>query len=413
MKRFMWAVMAAAFALSSPAAFAEKGPEKWIGTWGSSQYLAEGDNALPAGTTDITLRQIVRVSRGGERFKVRISNAFGTEPLTIGAVSVAPGTAGSARVDADAARVLSFSGRSAVTIPAGASYESDPVDLALKPLSDLAISLYLPKVPARQTGHPGSRTTSYRVSGNQVAVADFTNATAVDRWYHIAAIEVEAKKGAAIVTIGDSITDGRGSTTNGNDRWPDFLAKRLQADRKLKNLGVLNMGIGGNRILNDGSGPNAMARFERDVLSQAGVKYLIVLEGVNDLGTFTRDGATKDVISDEAREAHITQMITAYQQIIRRARAHGIKVYGATIMPYNGFDYYKQTPFSEADRQTVNTWIRTPGNFDGVIDFDAATRDPADPSRLKAEYDVGDHIHPSPAGFKAMAEAIDLKLFAK
>jgi lysophospholipase L1-like esterase len=405
MKRHVWAVLAAAFALSSPAAFAEK----WVGTWGSSQYLAEGDNALPAEAQDITLRQIVRVSRGGERFKVRISNAFGTEALTIGAAHIAPGTPGTSRIDAATGTSLTFSGRASVTIPAGASYETDPVDMALKPLSDMAISLYLPKVPARQTGHPGSRTTSYRVSGNQVAAADFTNATPVDRWYHIAAIEVEAKKGAAIVAIGDSITDGRGSTTNGNDRWPDFLAKRLQADRKLKDLGVLNMGIGGNRILNDGSGPNAMARFERDVLSQAGVKYLIVLEGVNDLGTLTREAP----VSDAAHKAHVADLITAYQQMISRARSHGIKVYGATVMAYMGFDYYRPTALNEADRQALNAWIRTPGNFDGVIDFDAATRDPADPSRLKPEYDMGDHIHTSPAGFKAMADAIDLSLFKK
>lgn len=197
MKRFMWAAMAVAMALSSPA-FAEK----WVGTWGSSQYLAEGDNALPAEAQDITLRQIVRVSRGGERFKVRISNAFGSEPLTIGAAHIAPGTPGTSRIDPAAGTTLTFSGGASVTIPAGAAYESDPVDMALKPISDLAISLYLPKVPARQTGHPGSRTTSYRTSGNQVAAADFPNATPVDRWYHIAAIEVEAKKGAAIVTIG-------------------------------------------------------------------------------------------------------------------------------------------------------------------------------------------------------------------
>ncbi|GGZ41582.1 SGNH/GDSL hydrolase family protein [Asticcacaulis endophyticus] len=404
MKRFMWAAVAA-LVMSAPAAFAEK----WVGTWGSSQYLAEGDNALPADAQDITLRQIVRVSRGGERFKVRISNAFGTEALTIGAAHIATGTPGSARIDAASGTALTFSGRASVTIPAGATYESDPVDMVLKPLSDLAISLYIPKVPTRQTGHPGSRTTSYRVSGNQVAATDFTNPTQVDRWYHIAAIEVEAKKGAAIVAIGDSITDGRGSTTNGNDRWPDFLAKRLQADRKLKDLGVLNMGIGGNRILNDGSGPNAMARFERDVLSQAGVRYLIVLEGVNDLGTLTREAP----VSDAAHKTHVADLITAYQQMISRARSHGLKVYGATVMAYMGFDYYRPTALNEADRQALNAWIRTPGNFDGVIDFDAATRDPADPPRLKPEYDMGDHIHPSPAGFKAMADAIDLSLFKK
>lgn len=211
----------------------------------------------------------------------------------------------------------------------------------------------------------------------------------------------------AIVTLGDSITDGNGSTTNGNDRWPDRLADRLQASPATRNVSVLNHGIGGGRLLLDGLGPNALARFDRDVLGQAGVRYLIVLEGVNDLGTFTRDAPQ----TPEAHAALVRRIIGAYRQIIQRARAARIKVIGGTILPYGGNDYYHPDAQNEADRQAINAWIRAPGNFDAVVDFDAVMRDPANPMQMRADVDKGDHLHPGAAGHRAMGDAVPLALF--
>ena len=228
----------------------------------------------------------------------------------------------------------------------------------------------------------------------------------MDHWYFIAGIDVlTAPSAGAIAVLGDSITDGRGSTTNGNDRWPDILARRLQADKRTFEVAVINLGIGGNRLLRDGLGPNALARLDRDVFSQPGVRSLVILEGVNDIGT----AASARVKGEPAATA--SDVIFALGQIVARARAHGIRVYGATIMPFEGFRAY-DTPEAEADRQAVNAWIRGSGRFDGVIDFDRVTRDPDRPSRLSAAVDGGDHLHLSPAGYRTMAEAIDLTLFA-
>jgi lysophospholipase L1-like esterase len=294
-----------------------------------------------------------------------------------------------------------------VTIPAGASYLSDPVAMAAVPLAVLAVSLHLPEAPDRQTGHPGSRSTSYLVHGDQSAAADLANAQKVEHWYQLAGIEVEAPAAAgAVVTLGDSITDGHGATTNGNDRWPDRLAERLQATPATRGLSVLNQGIGGNRLLLDGLGPNALARFDRDVLAQPGVRTVVLLEGVNDLGTFTRDAPA----SPEGHAALVAQLIGAYRQIVERAHAQGVKVIGATILPYGGNSYYHPDAANEADRQAINRWIREPGHFDGVVDFDRVTRDPAHPDHLRPDFDSGDHLHPSPKGYKAMADAVPLAL---
>jgi lysophospholipase L1-like esterase len=218
---------------------------------------------------------------------------------------------------------------------------------------------------------------------------------------------VGPEKATTVVTLGDSITDGHGATTNGNDRWPDVLAERMQGDKSTRTMGVLNEGIGGNRLLLDGLGPNALARFDRDVVAQTAARYVLVLEGVNDLGTLTRDHDA----SEEAHKALVKQMEGAYAQIILRAHAHGIRVIGATILPYGGSKYYHPGPESEADRQAINVWIRDPGHFDGVVDFDQVMRDPAHPNTILPAYDSGDGLHPSPAGYKAMANAIPLKLF--
>ena len=385
-------------------------PPLWVGSWASSQQIPEERNALPdADLHDATLRQVVRVSVGGNRFRVILSNAFGTEPLRIDAAHVALSLdRATSRIDPASDRALTFDGAPDVVIPAGASYVSDPLALHVPALKSLAITIHLPDAPHRQTSHPGARATSWLVHGNQVAAPELTNAKSVEHWFQLAGVEVGAPAGArAIVTLGDSITDGHGATTNGDDRWPDRLADRLQASPATRNVAVLNHGIGGGRLLLDGLGPNALARFDRDVIAQAGVRYLILLEGVNDLGTFTRDAPQ----SPEAHAALVGRIIGSYRQIVARARAHGIKAIGTTILPYGGSDYYHPDALNEADRQAINIWVRKPGNFDAVVDFDAVMRDPANPMRMKAMYDSGDHLHPSAMGYRVMADAIPLGLF--
>jgi lysophospholipase L1-like esterase len=262
--------------------------------------------------------------------------------------------------------------------------------------------------PAGETGHPGSRATSYYVHGDAVSAATLTEPKRADHWYQLSEVDVLATPDSAtLVALGDSITDGHGATTNGNDRWTDVLAQRLQASAQTRTIGVSNQGIGGNHLLTDGLGPNVLARFDRDVLAPAGVRWLIVFEGVNDLGGLARDGE----VPPAAHEAFVARVLAAYQQVIARAHAHGLRVYGATITPYVGSGYYHPDPLSEADRQAVNAWIRTAGHFDAVIEFDSVVRDPAHPDHLLPAYDCGDHLHPSPAGYKAMADSIPLDLF--
>jgi lysophospholipase L1-like esterase len=373
-----------------------------------------GENRLADGTlTDATLRQIIRPSLGGQRIRLRLSNLIGTQPLPIVGVTIAraPNAAAPA-IDAATLRAVTFDGGAGVTIPAGADYLSDPVDLPAQALHSLAISIRYGPQPTDQTSHPGSRATSYIVKGDALRATDLPGATPTDHWFQLSGLEVERcvtprAFTAAIVVLGDSITDGHGATTNGNDRWTDRLAERLQADPRFAHLSVVNQGIGGNRLLNDGLGPNALARLDRDVLVQPGARYLLLLEGVNDLGTLTRDAP----VSDTAHSAHVARIIGAYRQIIARAHARGIKVIGATILPYAGSDYYHPDAKNEADRLAVNIWIRTPGHFDAIVDFDAITRDPARPDHLRADYDKGDGLHPSPKGYRAMADAIPLTLF--
>ena len=378
---------------------------RWVGSWASAQLAPDAKNSLdPQDYPNATLRQVVRLSLGGDKVRVRLSNAFGTQPLTIKAAHVAVSAAlSSARIEPATDRPLTFSGRAEVTIPAGADYWSDPVALKVAPLASLAISLHYAAAPSVQTGHPGSRATSYVLAGDHTADADLPGAKTVDRWFQIAGVDVISdKKARAIVAFGDSITDGYGVQPNTNARWTDGLIARLKG----KSLGVLNLGIGGNRMLLDGLGPNALARLERDVLSQSGVTHLVLLEGVNDLGVLTRDAPA----TPEAHKALVEQVTAAYRQILDRAHARGIKVIGATILPYAGSAYYHPGPESEADRQAINAFIRAPGNFDGVIDWDKALRDPTRPTFLLPAYD-NDGLHPNLAGYKAMADAIPLSLF--
>ncbi|HMH12253.1 MAG TPA: SGNH/GDSL hydrolase family protein [Edaphobacter sp.] len=385
--------------------------QNWVGSWAASQQIPELQNALASDDLrNATLRQIVPLSVGGASLRVHLSNAFGTAPLHFSSVHIArPISASAAKIDPTTDKALSFSGNDDVTVPAGAEFVSDAVEYPMAAGSNLGVTMHFDVPPAQQTGHPGSRATSYLAHGDLVSAVDLPDAKKIDHWYQLAGVDVIAPlNAAAIVALGDSITDGHGATTNGNDRWTDVLAHRLQSSLATQTVSVLNQGIGGNHLLTDGLGPNALARFDRDVLAQTGVRYLIVLEGVNDLGGLTRSGE----VSPAEHVALVRRIEEAYQQIVMRAHAHGIRVIGGTILPYTGSDYYHPGPNSEADRQAVNQWIRTPGHFDEIVDFDKVMRDPGHPDSLLPSYDSGDHLHPSPAGYSAMGTAIPLALFA-
>ncbi len=385
-------------------------PQTWVATWGTSQQIPEPQNALPPDDLrDATVRQIFHISIGGPALRVHLSNAFGTEALHITSAHIAhPLSPSSPAIDPTTDRPLTFAGDPDVTIPPGAEILSDPLTFPAASLSDLAVTFHLDAPPARQTGHPGSRATSYYIHGDFVSAANLAEPKQIDHWYQISAIDVQSAPGAAaVVALGDSITDGHGATTNGNDRWTDVLAQRLQASSATANIGVSNQGIGGNHLLTDGLGPNVLSRFDRDVLAPAGVQWLIVFEGVNDLGGLARNGE----VPAADHVALVQRVLAAYQQIVARAHAHNLRVYGTTISPYVGSAYYHPGPLSETDRQSVNQWIRAAGHFDAVIDFDAVVRDPQHPDQLLPAYDCGDHLHPSPAGYKAMAAAIPLTLF--
>jgi lysophospholipase L1-like esterase len=383
----------------------------WIGSWATSQQAPEPQNNQRAEDaallTDATIRQVVHLSAGGAALRLHLSNEFGSQPLTIDSVQVAKAVDAASSIDPATNHAVTFDGRTSVVIPAGAQYISDPVQLAVAPLSDVSISLHLAKAPSVQTYHAGSRATSYFVHGQHTSDAKLDGAVKIEHWFQISAIDVAAAPSAkAIVVLGDSITDGHGSTTNGNDRWPDVLAARLQASAAGREISVLNEGIGGNHLLTDGLGVNALARMDRDVLAQSGVRYVFVLEGINDVGMLAR-GKTA---TPEEHAALVQNMIAAYEQIVLRAHAHGLKVIGATMTPFVGSDYYAPTAANEADRQQVNAWILAAGHFDGVVDFDAIVRNPANPSRMLPAADSGDHLHPGPAGYRMMGNAVSLSL---
>lgn len=381
----------------------------WVASWAASQQIPEPGNALPPDELrEATVRQIFHLSVGGSELRVHVSNAFGTESLHLSSVHIArPVSPSSSSIVPGTDKALTFAGEGSVTVPPGAEFVSDPVAYPVAALSDLAVTFHLDQPPAQETGHPGSRATSYVVHGDFVGAPSLNEPTKVDHWYQVSEIDVQAgSEAGAVVALGDSITDGHGATTNGNDRWTDVLAAKLQASSGTREIGVANEGIGGNHLLTDGLGPNVLARFDRDVLAPAGVRWLIVFEGVNDLGGLARNGE----VPAAGHAALVQRVLAAYQQIILRAHAHGIRVFGATITPYTGSDYYHPGPLSEADRQAVNQWIRAAGHFDAVIDFDAVVRDPQHPDRLLPAFDCGDHLHPSPAGYRAMGEAIPLGL---
>ncbi len=395
--------LAAVLALpSAPAAAADRGA--WISTWGASPQIP----AVPLAISGQTLRQVAHVSLGGGTIRVRFSNAFGGSGLSIAEAHVALSAGGSATVPGTD-RQLTFGGSPTTTIPAGALAVSDPVRLAVPALGNVTVSLWFPGAVSATTEHSlGVQTTWLSPPGNFAADTAFPAAsTTTTSWYFLNGIEVvsTAPKAAAIVTLGDSITDGYASTVSANHRWPNDLAARLQAWPPTADVAVVDEGISGNRVTHDFIGPNAQARLDRDVLAQSGAAWVTVLEGINDIGIPGAFGSPGEAVSAD-------EIIEAHRQIIARAHAQGLRVYGGTLTPFEGTvfpGYY--SPEGEAKRQAVNAWIRTSGAYDAVIDFDAAVRDPAHPTRMLAAYDSGDHLHPNDAGYQAMANAVDLKLF--
>ncbi|HSR07756.1 MAG TPA: SGNH/GDSL hydrolase family protein [Bryobacteraceae bacterium] len=405
-------------ALSAPLP-AQKAGEHWVATWAAAPQQPVVLAPPPPGSNsrgpvfqdlksfhDQTVRMVVRVSLGGRRIRVRLSNAQGRGPLMVGAAHVALHGQGSAIVPGSD-RVLLFNGKGTVMIPAGAQMISDAVDLEVPALGDLAISVFVPGDSGPPTLHAlGLQTTYISAPGRDLTgQASMEGATTAEYWCWLSGVDVLAPAdAAAIVAYGDSITDGATSTVNTNRSWPSILAQRLQANRATKDLAVVNTAISGNRLLHDFVGTSALARFERDVLSEPGVKWVTLLEGINDIGFSNLPNASAgDAVTAE-------DVIGALRQIVERAHVHGIKVLGGTLTPYAGAAYYDEK--GEARREAVNQWIRTSGTFDALVDFDAVVRDPKNPKQIRAEFNISDHLHPNDAGYKAMADAIDLAIFS-
>ena len=421
-----------ALCFAAPQLFAQ---EHWVATWGASPQSARfafpapprpsaapaapapqtgqgrgGDNqapifAPPPNLANQTVRMIIHTSIGGRRVRISLSNAYGEKALTIGAAHVALRDHDSAIVPASD-RALTFSGKPQLTIPPDAEALSDPVDLEAPRLSDLAVSLYVPGDAGAPTNHlTGLHTTYISKTGDFSGAPLVADASTTQSWYWLSGVDVVAPRDAGvIVAFGDSITDGTTSTPDTDSSWPSQLARRLAAKRSTADVAIVNEGISGNRLLSDGAGVSALARFDRDVLAQPGVKWLVVLEGINDIGFASLPGA------QPADAVTADDLIAAHKQLIERAHLHGIKAIGATLTPYSEALYYSEA--GETVRQAVNQWIRTSHAYDAVIDFDQVVRDPANPKQIRAAYNIRDHLHPNDVGYKAMADAVDLALFA-
>ncbi len=395
------------------AALAAGAQEHWVVTWATAEAMARVGPAPAAAAapntnpparpgsrfSDQSVRMIAHASIGGRRVRIQLENGFGYEPVTIGAAHIALRAHG-AEIASGSDRTLSFNGKSGCTLQPGMVMVSDPVDLTFAPQSDLAVTLYIPGNTGAPTNHGTGLHDTYIQSGDATASASMPDAAKTQSYYYLAGIDVVAPaNAAAVVAFGDSITDGSHSSNEGNHSWPALLAARLAANKSTANIGVANMGIGGNRVLRDISGVSALGRLDRDALTQPGVKWIMLLEGINDIG----HGDTEPVTADD--------LIGAYQQIIARAHMAGIQVIGCTLTPYGGANYSR--PAGEQIREAVNAWIRQPGHFDAFVDFEAATRDSADPTKFRPDFDPGDHLHPNDKGYEAMANAIDLGLFKK
>lgn len=378
---------------------------RWVAAWGAAPVSA--GPSLKAQT----VRQRIRTSIGGARVRIRLSNLFGSAPVTIGPVHVAKPADGAA-IKPGTDRAATFDGKATVTIAEGGSALSDPVALPMAALEELAVSLHLPDGAGESTVHGFGNQAAFFANGDVTAAVKFPEGETDNRRYFLTDVEVAADPAAsAIVILGDSITDGVGSTVNQNARWPDVLATRLQADPMYATIAVVNAGIAGNRIVNDAAapyrGPSSLLRFDRDALDKPGVRWILLLQGGNDIS-----GA--DVLKTPQDKVSAQQIIDGMKALIARAHAKGIKIWGATLLPKEGTEFpAPPTAAAEAKREEVNAWIRTAGAFDAVVDFDKLMRDPAHPDRLLPAFDSGDHLHPNDAGYKAMAAAVDLQWFAQ
>ena len=412
MNKLVGAAAIAAMSLSCLAAPAQAADGAWIETWAaapSPPNLVERPYApLSPSFSGQTLREVVRVSAGGRRVRIRFTNEYGTSPLRIGAAHIAlAGDQGAIQPASD--RMVTFNGKPQALIPAGAPMLSDPIELSTAPLSTLSISLYLPDATGPCTCHPLGMQTSYLSGpGDFTGAASFPVLSTAHYRAFISGVEVAANDtSGVIVTLGDSITDGAVSTPDANQRWPDRLAERLAARKGAAHAwAVANEGISGNQLLADGAGVSAVARFDRDVLSVPGVRYVVVLIGVNDLGVAYGPGAAAHPV---ANPPTADDMIAGYKQLIARAHEHGLKIIGATITPYEGAGYWSSQ--GEAYREAINTWIQTSGAFDGVLDFASVWSDPAHPTHIRADIDPGDHLHGTDAAYRALGDSVDLGMF--
>lgn len=386
----------------------------WVQSWGAAPLppsAAMGPLPATPGFDNQTIRQTLRVSVGGRQLRVRFTNEYGTKPLVIGRARIALADANGNPIPGTGREVL-FSGKPSTTIPASAPFLSDPIAMPVRALASVVLSIYLPQPTGPCTCHGTGMQNAFVSSAGDFTDKDFAPKETVQLRAFVSGIDVRAGSGArAVVVLGDSISDGIGSTLNANHRWPDLLADALDKDQGT--WGVVNMGISGNQVLTDGAGQSALARFDRDVLSVPGVRAVVIFEGVNDLGIsyghFEGPMAAVFKGSSSGTKATRDSLVAGYQQLIARAHAHGLKVIMATITPYGGASYYSQE--GEAIRQSLNSWMRSSHDADGVLDFDAAMRDPMKPTQIREGFHAGDHLHGSDAGYRAMMASIDLTLF--